>query len=261
MGDAEKKSLPKENESGAAAVCREIELHCFPDITIEKLNSRRLSGSDEALFHRVVPGSSDCICGPYRNATDIEGAGQKLSVEEIEQIGYQRGFCEGEQKGLAAGEASGLKKGRRAVQPVIETFENLIEELTRLRRRTYQQIESEIVDLSMAVARKIVGQELTTSPDIVLQVIRQALNHLETAGNICIKLNPEDLERLTAENSHLCSDLSDSGAVTFESEASIACGGCLIVTDAGTIDARFETQFKEIDETFQAALATDYREG
>lgn len=261
MGDAGKKSLPKEIESGTAAVCSGIELHCFPDINIEKPNSRRLSGSDEALFHRVVPGSNDCICGPFQNASDIEDAGQKLSVEEIEQIGYQRGYCEGEQKGLADGEALGTKKGRRIVQPVIETLENLLEELAQLRRNTYQRIETEIVDLSMAVARKIVGQELATSPDIVSKVIRQALNHLETAGKICIKLNPEDLDRLTAENSRLCSDLSDTGAVTFEGEASIACGGCVIETDAGTIDARLETQFKAIDEAFQAAMSTDYHEG
>jgi len=261
VGDVEKKLSVKRKEANAAAVCRGFELHCFPDIASARLSSQRAADSGEELFQRLVPGTDSCICGPFESACDIDGTGREPSLEEVEQIAYQRGFCEGEQKGLAAGEKLGLRKGRSCVQPVIETLEKLLDELAQARKQTYERIESEIVGLAMAIARKIVGQELSTSPQIVVNVIRQAQRHLESAGSICIKLNPQDLEMLDREIPQLGSDLSNSGDLSFAGEASIARGGCVIETDAGNIDARLETQFKAIEECFRAARSNDLTEG
>ena len=259
MGDVEKKLSPDSRETGTTAVCEDFQLHCFPDITDTESNSRRLSGRDEAFFHRSVPGGGDCYCGP--TAADIEEAGRNLTVEEAEQIGYDRGFCEGEIKGRAEGEEAGLEKGRQSAQPVIDTLETLLDELSQVRKKTFQHLESEIVALAMGVARKIVGQELAISPELVVTVVKQALGHLESTGSIRIKLNPDDMDLLNGANADLCAGLSESTAVSFESEPSIACGGCVIETDAGNIDARLETQFQAIDETFQAALTNDRNQG
>ena len=242
-----------------AAVCDGFQLHYFPDITDADPNSRRLSGSDKECFQRSVPGGGDCYCGP--TAADIEEAGRTLTVEEAEQVGYERGFCEGEIKGLAAGEKEGLKKGRQFVQPAIDTLEPLLEELETVRKKTLRDLEAEIIALTMGIARKIVGQELAVRPELVESIIKNALAQIETAGKILIKLNPDDIELLNHTPANLAAELSDSAAVAFEGDPSITSGGCIIETDAGNIDARLETQFKSIDESFQAAMSKDRSDG
>ena len=223
------------------------------------MNSRRSSGSDEECFQRSAPGGGDCYCGP--TVADMAAANRNLTVDEAEQVGYERGFCEGEIKGREAGEKNGLKKGRQSVQPAIDTLETLLEDLALFRKKALRDLEAEIIALTMGVARKIVGQELEMRPELVVSIVKNALSQIESSGKIRIKLNPDDIELLNHSTANLEAELLDSAAVAFESDPSIASGGCIIETDAGNIDARLETQFQAIDETFQAALLKECSHG
>ena len=118
MGDVEKKLSPDGQALGTANACEGFQLHCFPDIAAAGSNPRRASGKDTECFQRSVPGAGDCYCAPP--SADIEEPDQVLTVEEAEQLGYDRGLCEGEAKGRAEGQKAGLIEGRQAVQPVID---------------------------------------------------------------------------------------------------------------------------------------------
>ena len=120
MGDAEKKSSAESGKAQTGSAGTGLQLHCFPDIAATAKKARRSACSDEELFQRVVPGSDNCFCAPFGAGANVEVVGKAPSIEEAEQIGYQRGFCEGERKGRTEGEAAGLEKGRQAVQPVIQ---------------------------------------------------------------------------------------------------------------------------------------------
>ena len=261
MGDVEKKSLHDSGGSRALTSCGGFQLHCFPDITNSEFNSRRACSPDRAYFQRAAPGSERCPCGTLEQAAELEQEGDRLTAEEAEQVGYQRGYCDGEQKGAADGEKTGFMKGRQSVQPVIEALGDALKELARIRERTYRSIEPEVVKLSLNIARKIVGRELSTSPEIVSEVIRRALDQLESAERICIKLNPQDLKTLEQAGSGLWDDLCRSDTVAFEGQASIENGGCLIEADTGNIDARLETQFQAIEEMFSTVMSNGGGEG
>jgi flagellar assembly protein FliH len=255
VDDVEKKLSPDHPVADTTAARAGFELHCFPDITDSQSHSHRSSGGDGAFFQRAVPGVGSGCCGP--TVADIEASDQTLTVEEAEQLGYERGYCEGEIRGRADGEKAGLKKGRQSVSPVSETLESLIEELTLVRKKALQQLESEILALATGIARKIVGQELAVRPELVAAIVRQALNQLESAESICIKLNPDDVALLTELKADLFAGRAESDPIAFKADASVECGGCIIETDAGDIDARLETQFQTIEATFQAALSDE----
>jgi flagellar assembly protein FliH len=259
VDDVEKKLSPDRQASGTAAAAVEFHLHCFPDIAGSPLHSRHLSDGDGACFQRAVPGAGSGCCGP--TVADIEASDQAPTVEEAEQLGYERGVCEGEARGRADGEKEGLEKGRQSVLPVIDALGSLIEDLTLIREKTLQQLESEIVALATGVARKIVGRELAVRPELVATVVRQALNQLESAGSICIKLNPDDIALLNELKADLFAGGSEPAAIAFKGDPSIERGGCVIETDAGDIDARLETQFQAIEDSFQAALADGRSQG
>jgi flagellar assembly protein FliH len=115
-------------------------------------------------------------------------------------------------------------------------------------------VEADLVQLALAVARKIVDREVSLGPEAVTRIIRQALSRVEHAGRIVIKLNPTDLELLADIKPRLLSGLPEGGRAAFEADAGIARGGCLIETDVGEVDARIERQFQVVEETFRAEL-------
>lgn len=255
MGGVEKRSLPKYATSSGPGGCSGLKLHCFPDITGSPADARRHQGSDKERFKRVIPGSGPCGCDFPNGESDGGHGGKEISAEEAEQIAYQRGFCEGEKTGLARGEKIGFRKGRQAVDPLFEALTTLLASLENIRLQTYETVETEIVALSLAIARKIVGQELAIRPDLVLNAVRNALGQLEGAGQIRIKLNPEDLKLLEEVKADLTAGIQTTGRVTLTGDDAVACGGCMIETDAGEIDARLETQFQVIEENFEQEIS------
>lgn len=113
----------------------------------------------------------------------------------------------------------------------------------------YARAEPEIVSLAMAVARKIIGAELATSPDTVLLIVREALTSGRRARRIEIKVNPSDAPRVRAGNLNLAS----SCEVEITATAGIEPGGCIIETEFGIIDARLETQLRVIEQSLGGA--------
>jgi flagellar assembly protein FliH len=128
----------------------------------------------------------------------------------------------------------------------------LIGELGDLHRKTCRDVESDLVQLALAVARKIVGREVSIGPEAVTRIIRQALDRVEHSGRIIIKLNPADLDLLADIKPKCLSGLPEAGRAAFEADASISRGGCLVETDGGEVDARIEHQFKVVEEAFRA---------
>jgi flagellar assembly protein FliH len=108
--------------------------------------------------------------------------------------------------------------------------------------------------LALAVARKIVGRDVSLGPDVVTRIIRQALGQVEHAGRITIKLNPADLELLADIKPQLLSGLPEAGRAAFQADEGIDRGGCLIETDGGEVDARIERQFQVVEEAFRVEL-------
>lgn len=111
--------------------------------------------------------------------------------------------------------------------------------------------------MALAVARKVVGQEIAAHPEAVAHLLRDAVRRLEHAGTLTIRMNPADLERLADVPSQLLKDLAEPGRVRFEADASLSAGGCFIESEAGDVDARVEQRFRIVEEALRAEGRTD----
>jgi flagellar assembly protein FliH len=175
-------------------------------------------------------------------------------VQDAEQQAYCRGFGDGERKGHELGEQAGLESAMQKLESLLRGGHKLLGELGELHRQTCRDVEADLVQLALAVARKIVGRDVSLGPDAVTRIIREALTRVEHAGRITIKLNPADLELLADIKPQLLSGLPEAGRAVFEADEGIARGGCLIETDEGEVDARIERQFQVVEEAFRTEL-------
>lgn len=219
--------------------------YLFPELLRKKSDRALAAANLKPGFRRTGLGSLPGACGDSETG---------LPVQDAEQKAYCRGFGDGERKGHELGEQAGLESAMQKLESLLTGGHKLIGELGDLHRQTCHDVEADLVQLALAVARKIVGREVSLGPEAVSRIIRQALGRVEHAGRITIKLNPADLELLADIKPQLLSGLSEVGRAAFEADEGIARGGCLIETDGGEVDARIERQFQVVDEAFRAEL-------
>jgi flagellar assembly protein FliH len=238
-------SLPSRVKKESQTLQESFRLHYFPDIPVDEPADGKCSQSSDSGFQRIYfkktnPTCSDEAPQPDSMETPEEEMGP--SIEEIKNSAFQQGFTEGEKVGFEA--------GTKRVDPLINSFNQGLEQLKNLRQEIHREIEKEVAQLALSIARKIVCHEVKTTQETIVCVAREALSRVENPGKIKIKLNPADLQFIQDTKSQLSHLLNDVENIRFEAEDSIQSGGCLIETDMGEIDARLEKQLQAIEESF-----------
>ena len=264
MGAEEKKLLHKTGAGQSENCQADFRLHCFPDIQVEQSDNARVCLSLEDNFQRIRYDKGGAASGnPSTNFVRHEiGQDQKFSSTDPfnEQI-YQKGFNEGLEQGKSEGEKAGEELAAGKIEPLLNSLQSELLQLKNIRQETYRYIEKQVVDLALAIARKVVCREIEMDKEVVMCVAREALAKVDDAVEIKIKMSPSDLQFIEKAKYQL-SDLIDKiDNVTLEAEENIQRGGCILETNLGEIDARIEKQLQAVEESFRNALENSATEG
>ena len=161
-------------------------------------------------------------------AARIKEEAQKLlsEVKEETEKAKKKGYSEGKEEGMA------------------EWTEEILKTRT-LREEFFSSAEPDVIKLVLSIAEKIIGKLAEEHTEIIRSIVRQALEH-SLGDRIVVKIHPEDLKRLKAEDLQFKDLLDRTKQLHFKEEESIQKGGCVVETEIGTIDAQLETQLKAI---------------
>jgi flagellar assembly protein FliH len=169
-----------------------------------------------------------------------ESRGMLQSIEERQRLGYEEGF--------ASGEKAGFRAGEEKASILIGRLSAIIEEILAFRDGFIHETEGQIVDLSIAIARKIISDEVTLNPEIIVSIVRNALKKMQRKGTITIKINPALYELFTK---HQASLLGIHDDIIFDAHEKIPSTGALVigqneevVTDLDSIVANVVEQIK-----------------
>ena len=135
------------------------------------------------------------------------------------------------EKGLAEGLAKAKEAEMGALGEVIDNFRKTLLKLASMREEILKESEMEIVDLSLEVARKIIGAELYNDPETVTRVIRTAFERIGASDDLTVRLNPADHELLSASPPEFLEK------VQLKPDPAVERGGAIIETDGGRLDA------------------------
>ena len=257
MAAEEKKSLPSNEHRSSQSRQTGFRLHYFPDIPVDSQLGVRHCASVQPNFQRIDYDNSDPACLDSVGGLDEpKSLGRKaaLTAREREERAYRKGFADGKAQGVNDGENTGFELGTKKIEPLISSIKEALIQLDAIREETYQQIEKEVVDLALAIAQKVICREISTDPETVVCVAKEALAKVDDQGKIKIKMNPSDMQFINETKYQLSNLIADVDHVTFEAEESIQSGGCIIETELGEIDARIEKQLQAIEESFRCAL-------
>jgi flagellar assembly protein FliH len=112
----------------------------------------------------------------------------KIDPELIEREAFEKGF--------ASGEKAGYEIGEQKAAIFLVQLEKLFKEIYSLKEKMLSELEPQIVLLSIAMARRILKEELKATPEIVEIMVKEAVRQISPIGPITIKLNPSLFDRL-----------------------------------------------------------------
>ena len=154
-------------------------------------------------------------------------------AEAIRESARKEGFSEGHSEAVSELTETVAKASAR--------FQDIEEQLT-----------SQLTQVAIAIARKILGQELTTSPEAVLQIVKNALSEkARQRQEINLRVNPEDWSLIRENKSELLEVLSRAKEIGISEDTDVERYGVIIETDAGIIDAQLESQLAIFERIFQ----------
>lgn len=144
------------------------------------------------------------------------------------------------------GMAEGSAQGRQEWEERIMTAARLAVEIEDSRLERIAQSEPELLELAVAIARKIIGAELELDPSQQLALVRNALARMNGASNITIRIHPEDRELIDSHLPQLREVFTEPKPIRIEEDPAIAPGDCYIDSERGSADARVQSQLDAI---------------
>ena len=136
-----------------------------------------------------------------------------------------------QEQGYQAGYEQGLQEYQHAIIQVNRQYEDIL-----------SQAESQLVKLSVGIAKKIVDEELKVNPEVIIDIVRNALLPMNRKRSITLRVNPKDREILETHRKEFLENMLYGGHIILMSDGDISQGGCVIETEHGSVDARLETQ-------------------
>jgi type III secretion protein L len=119
-------------------------------------------------------------------------------------------------------------------------------------RQIEAQAEPQLRDLALAIARKIIGKELEFAPEMVVEIIREALaDKARQRREIYLRVHPDDMEFVRQHKPDLVEVLSRAKEIGLREDPDVARHGVIIETEAGTIDAQLDTQLAVFERVFK----------
>jgi flagellar assembly protein FliH len=155
-------------------------------------------------------------------------------LKKITDQSYRKGFTEG------------CELQKKEAASLLEALAAMMKKIPQIERDIIEKSEEQIIKLAIAVAEKIIGQEITTRKEIIIDVLRSALRNVSETEGMKIRLNPLDFRYMMEVKKDFLQSFDGVRNVVFEEDSSIRRGGAVIETMFGEVDARLESQLKEI---------------
>jgi len=190
---------------------------------------------------KIIPEEELAACQPWLvPEMGKAGPGRKgpLTAGQLEAL-QEHARIEGFNQGLEEGRAAGAEQVRRHVA----RLEALIAGLARPADDLDADIEAQLAQLAMLVAKQLVRRELKTDQGQVVAVVREALGLLPLASrHVRLSLHPDDVA-LVRDALSVHEDIQSVSIIQNPAQRR---GGCRVETDTSRIDATVETRINAV---------------
>lgn len=174
--------------------------------------------------------------------------GQEAGFKQGYEKGKEQGTQEGHQEGLEAGKIEGVAAGQEFIQQQVQTFVNLANQFAQPLELMNAQVEKQLVDMVLTLAKEVVHVEVQTNPQVILDTIKQSVESLPISGHeITLKLHPDDVEII---RSSYGSEELEFRNWTLMAEPALNRGDVQIEAGESSVNYRMEDRIRSVIQSF-----------
>jgi len=178
-----------------------------------------------------------------------QGEGEVLKEELRAQglaEGRTSGLQQGRDEGRKLGEAAALNENKAKFTQLIAALTKASEDLESSRKKLLSEAQQEVVQLSIAIARKVAKTLGGNEPSVLQANISDAMKLVVSQADVRIGVNPAQKTVFAELLPKLKSTWPNLQHVEIVEDPAITPGGCRIFTRGGNIDADLDTQIDRI---------------
>lgn len=165
-------------------------------------------------------------------------------------------FQQVQEQAKAEGYTAGFEEGKREAYEeqtdALTQAKSILEQSFAEKKQIIAEAEPFLVELSLEVAKKVIGQELQQHPEQVVELAKKALRRSRVHGEITICVNHKYFDFVLEHRAGFLELLDGQAELAIYPDYTVQDGGCVIRTPLGSVDARVDTQMEEIKQTLLA---------
>ncbi len=230
--EQEKESMLQRARDEADRIVKDAERVAFQEVKSKQEEAQTIHSDAESEASRIVSEAE-------QKAADITREAER-KAQDAEEDARRAGFEEGREKGFEEGQAEHER--------LVERLHVIINKAIDRRNEIIEESETQIVNLVVQIAKKVVKVISENQRNVVVNNVVQALRKLKEKTDVIIRVNIEDLEMVTSHVQDIIERVEREHHITVAEDSTVDPGGAIIETDFGEIDARIASQLQEIED-------------
>ncbi|MFW5745428.1 MAG: flagellar assembly protein FliH [Spirochaetota bacterium] len=230
--EQEKESMLQRARDEADRIVKDAERVAFQEVKSKQEEAQTIHSDAESEASRIVSEAE-------QKAADITREAERRA-QDAEEDARRAGFEEGREKGFEEGQAEHER--------LVERLHVIINKAIDRRNEIIEESETQIVNLVVQIAKKVVKVISENQRNVVVNNVVQALRKLKEKTDVIIRVNIEDLEMVTSHVQDIIERVEREHHITVAEDSTVDPGGAIIETDFGEIDARIASQLQEIED-------------
>jgi|SRR5581483_3405197 len=171
------------------------------------------------------------------------GRGSGTSDDMQKQI-VAAAVCEAEARAKAAF-AEQLARERDVLRSALADF-------ARERQLYFRKVESEVLQLALAIARKILQREARVDTLLLAGLVRLALENIHSSTRVVVRIHPT---QAASWREYFAQNIDPPDVPDIIEDPAVEAGRCILQTSVGTTQLGIEPQLKEIEQGLLDLLA------
>lgn len=172
-------------------------------------------------------------------------------------VAIQNAFAKGKKEGFEEGVKQGKEEATKTYEKKIDELQSrittILDNIELFKKKLYSNTELELLQLSLAIAEKVVNYELSVNKEAILNIIKKALEYIGNRDKIILRVAENDFETVSERKDFWIPVGERLKDVVIEPDPRIQRGGCIIESSSGLIDSRINVKFEEISSILEKA--------
>lgn len=174
-------------------------------------------------------------------ASEQDSIERESALQESYQAGYAAGVAQGQAQAQAAVQRQMADFSENQIKEAAQHFHALFATTQGQLDEAQQVMAQGVLELSIELARQVVRRELSVNTNVLLPVVREAIDMLGTEHrSAVVRLHPADQEALSTV---MASEFADM-ALTLRADPALQPGGCVVESAGMVVDATLQKRWQ-----------------